>query len=163
GQLVRRLSSAFLVFSYDNTLLFMLFKYSREMVRGCKVNWKEFMGSCYLFSPERASWMDAELRCQELDSHLVSIASQQEQDFVSCEYAAWVFVPGRLCVTPLRYQNWRPNQPDYLNPGEDCVVMIWHEGGQWDDIPCNYHLPFICKSRLGINFSLSRGKLLCYS
>uniref|UniRef100_A0AAY4B6J7 C-type lectin domain-containing protein n=1 Tax=Denticeps clupeoides TaxID=299321 RepID=A0AAY4B6J7_9TELE len=142
------------------------------LVRGCKVNWKEFMGSCYLFSPERASWMDAELRCQELDSHLVSIASQQEQDFVTTadEYQ-WIGLSDRDVQsefrwtdrTPLRYQNWRPNQPDYLNPGEDCVVMIWHEGGQWDDIPCNYHLPFICKSRLGINFSLSRGKLLCYS
>ncbi|XP_028814316.1 aggrecan core protein [Denticeps clupeoides] len=130
-----------------------------HVVRGCKVNWKEFMGSCYLFSPERASWMDAELRCQELDSHLVSIASQQEQDFVSStadEYQ-WIGLSDRDVQsefrwtdrTPLRYQNWRPNQPDYLNPGEDCVVMIWHEGGQWDDIPCNYHLPFICKSRLG--------------
>ena len=43
------------------------------------------------------------------------------------------------------YENWDTNEPNNVDGKENC--METYPNGRWNDLPCDFSRPFVCKRR----------------
>ncbi|XP_039397350.1 C-type lectin domain family 4 member F-like [Mauremys reevesii] len=130
--------------------------------------WKFYSGNLYYFSHERKSWDEAERFCVSQDSHLTSVSSQAEQDFLSSDTkdqnhwigltdreteGSWRWVDGTEYRADTSRGFWAENQPDNWDQGiggrEDCVHIHSINRNLWNDANCALPSRWICKQAHG--------------
>ncbi|XP_018430610.1 PREDICTED: asialoglycoprotein receptor 1-like [Nanorana parkeri] len=125
----------------------------------CPSGWSTFQSSCYFAPFAGKSWSASKKFCEDKDSHLVVINTEEEQDFVFSIMKGkytwigltdvsgdWKWVDGTDYNSAPK--NWIPGQPDEyyghgLGGGEDCAHL--HRSGQWNDDHCSREYNYLCE------------------
>ncbi|XP_020861163.1 C-type lectin domain family 4 member K-like [Phascolarctos cinereus] len=138
-------------------------QHERFMKRDSR-NWKTYNGSLYYFSCDLKSWEEAEKVCVSQDSHLASVTSVGEQEFLYKTLKGerhwiglsdrhtedtWTWVDGTIYDAVQSKGFWIPGQPTNYQGKEDCVEMKMEALASWNDENCELKYKFICKSPLG--------------
>ncbi|XP_033992149.1 C-type lectin domain family 6 member A-like isoform X4 [Trematomus bernacchii] len=123
------------------------------MEKTCPEGWKMFGCSCYNLSTEEAYWEQSRQNCTAGGAHLVTVDSEEEQEFISSmikgdtwiglsdreEEGTWTWVDG----SPLNLTLWEETQPD--NGAERTHCAYISPSAWWNDQSCEDHLPWICE------------------
>ncbi|XP_051821057.1 C-type lectin domain family 4 member K-like [Antechinus flavipes] len=140
-------------------------KYGNFMKKLSK-NWKTYNGSLYYFSCDSKSWEEAEKICVSQDSHLATVTSVGEQEFLYKTLKGerhwiglndkhiedtWTWVDGTVYDAEKSKGFWMPGQPTNYQGKEDCVEMKMEALTSWNDENCELKYKFICESPLGFS------------
>ncbi|XP_070774848.1 macrophage mannose receptor 1-like [Enoplosus armatus] len=118
--------------------------------------WLEWNGNQYYFNSLSMAMAEARHYCQQRHSDLVTINSEAESVFLwkqlSRKYGSyWIGLTvdldktyGWMDGSPVVFQRWDENQPDFLNNDENCAVMTISMGF-WHDYSCGFEHRSICK------------------
>ncbi|XP_032322208.1 C-type lectin domain family 4 member G isoform X2 [Camelus ferus] len=121
----------------------------RGSCKKCPKSWLPFQGSCYLFSPLRATWVEAQHNCEGAGAHLVIVGGLDEQGFLSRNTQGRGYWLGLRAVrrarkiqgyqwadgVSLSFSYWNRGEPNDSLGREDCVMML--RTGMWNDAPCD--------------------------
>ncbi|XP_076807104.1 uncharacterized protein LOC143450437 isoform X3 [Clavelina lepadiformis] len=130
----------------------------------CTGDWIQNGDRCYYISSSNAatlSWHEADSKCRSMRSNLAVVNDEIENTFLYTQFElnkyyyiglhdlneenAWQWVDG----SSLTYTAWAAGQPDNYGDAiggqEDCVEMVWDQGGLWNDLACSIRRNFICE------------------
>ncbi|XP_035491562.2 macrophage mannose receptor 1 isoform X1 [Scophthalmus maximus] len=118
--------------------------------------WLEWKGNQYKFARRPMAMEEARKLCQEMHSDLVTINSEAERIFLWKQISKeplsyWIGLNVDLDGTfawmdgsPVVFQKWDENQPNFSNNDENCAVM-YSSMGFWHDYNCGLEFSPICK------------------
>ena len=128
----------------------------------CEVGWMAWADTCYeIVTDSKMGWLDAQARCANEHANLLTIESQEEQDFFTNivrdqpSHGFWIGLNDRSKEgnfvwengSPVNFKKWKSGEPNDLYRVEDCVSM--HGGrtftGMWFDDNCRVLRNWICE------------------
>lgn len=127
----------------------------------CDNGWTFYGKSCYKYINDRLTWTQAKHTCEAEGSHLVTLSSAEENEFIYKTFGksktVWIGLYRNpvfftwVTYESVQYTNWITN-PSHGNLDEKCVEMtdysVFH--GKWNDNSCDVQKQgFICEK--GIN------------
>ncbi|XP_007938337.1 C-type lectin domain family 4 member K [Orycteropus afer afer] len=122
--------------------------------------WKYFKGNFYYFSHVSKTWYSAQQFCTSRNSHLTSVTSENEQEFLYKTAGGGVYWIGLTKAgsegdwywadnTPFnKVQSarfWIPGEPNNVGSNEHCANIKITSLRSWNDASCDISLLFICK------------------
>ncbi|XP_032438024.1 galactose-specific lectin nattectin-like [Xiphophorus hellerii] len=134
----------------------------------CSSGWSEFNGRCFRFFPVPMSWASAQRNCVSLQASLASIHNIDEYHEIqrlikastnelvrtwiggsdAQEEGTWLWSDG----SPFHYTNWCAGEPNNgaTDPRgvQQCLQMNDKPEKCWDDLWCNFALPFVCAKKI---------------
>ena len=131
--------------------------------RVCPANWLRRGNRCYMVSPSKATWLEADQACGRFDSRarLASIHHYNKDDIGRLpkdrnEHNVWIGLHrlsggnswGWIDGTPVDYTNWKRGEPNNFFWMEDCVTMYTAGPWLWNDRSCSDRHTFVCQFAL---------------
>uniref|UniRef100_A0A8D0DK22 C-type lectin domain-containing protein n=1 Tax=Salvator merianae TaxID=96440 RepID=A0A8D0DK22_SALMN len=126
----------------------------------CPKGWRLFDRNCYWFSKTTKSWDEAKADCEAQESHLVTITSYKEQQFVALQAkprhtwiglsfvsGSWKWVDGATYT--IRRADWRPGEPNNYSfhvAGEPAHCAHIYSDGLWSDEHCSRQYYWACEA-----------------
>ncbi|XP_019206636.1 galactose-specific lectin nattectin isoform X6 [Oreochromis niloticus] len=130
----------------------------------CPMFWYSFNGRCYKYVATHMSWADAELYCVSQRANLVSIHSEEEEEFVKSliknfdlaegwtwiglsdihKEGSWMWSDG----SAVNFTYWHAGQPDNYATNEHCGNTNVFEAKKWNDHQCSLNLASVCATRI---------------
>ncbi|XP_061438947.1 C-type lectin domain family 4 member F-like [Rhineura floridana] len=127
--------------------------------------WKLFGRSLYYISNGKKTWYDAENFCMSRDSHLASILSDEEQNYITSQlsHPAWIglsdeneegnweWTDGSRFIT----QYWSHGKPSdskhYGEMEQDCTSIVPSSSEHnWNESECHELHRWVCKESLDV-------------